>query len=284
MVPMSVVICCANAEATLPAALASCGWADEVLVVDSGSADATEAIARARATRYLQEPWRGYRDQKKFAVEQARHDWVLVLDGDEEVSAPLARQIGKLTAEVLEGLDVIYVPRQNWVLGRRVRAWSPDWQSRLIHRDRVTWPEEALHEDRRPRDPARTLRLSGHLEHKRVGPREWADYFSGRRMDERLTMVARQMHERGKRASFGDLLLRPWGAFFKFYIFKGAWRDGAFGLLIAQKAAVSVQLKYARLWALQHQETRPPEPRSPGPADDPSPPPATRPPHEEVST
>ena len=251
MVPISVVICCANSEATLPAALASCRWADEVLVVDSGSDDATESIARAGASRYLQEPWRGYRGQKKFAAEQARHDWVLVLDGDEEVSPELARQIGELTAEALAGLDVVYMQRQNWVLGRRVRAWSPDWQSRLIHRDRVTWPEEALHEDRRPSDPGRTLRLSGHLEHKRVSGADWSDYFSGRRLDGRLTPVAAQMLQRGKRASFGDLWLRPWGAFFKFYILKGAWRDGAFGLLIAQKAAVSVQLKYARLWALQ---------------------------------
>ena len=256
MVRMSVVICCAEAEATLPAALASCTWADEVLVVDSGSSDATAQIAQREgggATRYLLEPWRGYRGQKKFAAEQAAHDWVLVLDGDEEVSPELAGQIRGLSEAQLAGLDVVYVQRRNWVMGRPVRAWSPDWQSRLIHRRRVTWPDEALHEDRRPGDASRTLRLSGHLEHKRVGPAAWSDYFSGRRMDERLMMVARQMHRRGKRARWWDLLLRPWGAFIKFYLLKGAWRDGTFGLLIAQKAAVSSQLKYAALWAVQQE-------------------------------
>ncbi len=258
MVQLSVVICCAEAEATLPAAIASCGWADEVLVVDSGSMDATADVAQRMATRYLLEPWRGYRGQKKFGVDQAEHDWVLVLDGDEEVSPVLAEQIRGLREADLAGLDVVYMKRRNWVMGRPVRAWSPDWQSRLIHRERVHWPDEVLHEDRRPSDPSRTLRLTGHLEHKRVGPAAWSDYFSGQRLDERLLMVAQQMHARGKRTRWWDLVLRPWGAFIKFYVLKGAWRDGTFGLLIAQKAAVSVQLKYASLWAVQ-QKTRPGE-------------------------
>ncbi len=253
MVRISVVICCANAEATLPAALASCGWADEVLVVDSGSEDRTAAIAEAGADRYLLEPWRGYSGQKEFAARQAAHDWVFVLDGDEEVSPKLAEQVRGLSEAELAGLDVVYVKRRNWVMGRPVGAWSPDWQSRLIHRDRVSWPEEALHEDRVPDDPSRTRRLSGHLEHKRVGDAGWSDYFSGRRMDERLLMVARQMHGRGKRAGWWDLAVRPWGAFLKFYLLRGAWRDGTFGLLIAQKAMVSVQLKYAALWAVQQE-------------------------------
>jgi (heptosyl)LPS beta-1,4-glucosyltransferase len=252
MPDFSVVICCANAEATLPAALASARWADEVLVVDSGSTDATESIARDQADRYLREPWRGYSGQKKFAAERATHDWVFVLDGDEEISPALAKQVLDLTDTHLAGLDVIYMKRRNWVMGQPVRAWSPDWQSRLIHRQRVSWPEEALHEDRVPTDPSRTHRLSGHLEHKRVGRADWADYFSGQRMDERLLMVARQMHARGKRANALGLVLRPWGAFLKFYLLKGAIWDGTFGLLIAQKAAVSTQLKYAALWAVQN--------------------------------
>lgn len=247
----SVVICCANAEATLPAALKSARFADEVVVVDSGSADRTEAIARELADVYRLEPWRGYSGQKKFGAELAAHDWVLVLDGDEEVSPELATQVQALSAAELDGLDVLYVRRRNWVMGQAVRAWWPDWQSRLIHRGRVSWPDEALHEDRKPTDPGRTRRLSGHLEHKRAGPPDFADYFSGRRMDERLLMVARQMHARGKRVGFFGLWLRPAAAFFKFFILKRGFLDGAFGLLIAQKAATSVQLKYAALWAVQ---------------------------------
>ncbi len=247
----SVVICCANAEATLPAALASARWADEVVVVDSGSTDRTAQIAQDSGATYRLEPWRGYSQQKKFGAELAKYDWVFVLDGDEEVSPRLAEEIAKLTDAELDALDVLYVPRRNWVLGRVVRAWWPDWQSRLIHRGRVDWPDEALHEDRRPTDPSRTRKLAGWIEHKRAGSAEFTDYFSGARMDERLLMVARQMHARGQRVGFLGLWLRPKLAFFKFFVLKRGFLDGTFGLLVAQKAAVSTQLKYAALWAVQ---------------------------------
>ena len=256
MARVSVVICCANAEDTLPAACESVGWADELVIVDSGSNDRTEAIARQNADRYEQEPWRGYTGQKRYGASLARNDWVLILDGDEEVSSGLAEQIGALEEQELASLDVLEMPRRNWVMGRAVRAWWPDWQSRLIHRERAVWPEETLHDARHPSDPARTRRLTGHLEHKRTSRAGFSDYFGGQRMDARLQGLARQMHERGKRAHWWDLLLRPCIAFWKFYLFKRGYRDGLFGVLIAQKAAVSVQLKYAALWALEH----PPKP------------------------
>lgn len=255
MARISVVICCANSAATLPAAIASVGWADELVIVDSGSTDDTAAIAQAAADVYRLEPWRGYAGQKIFALTLVKNDWVFILDGDEEVSPALVEQIRALSDAELDRLDVVSVRRQNWVLGRRVRAWFPDWQARLIHKQRAVWEEDALHDTCHPSAPGRGKQLSGHLEHKRMGAsglETWPDYFSGRRMDERLMLVARQMYERGKRATFFSLWLRPWGAFIKFYILKRGFLDGTFGLLIAQKAAVSVQLKYAALWAIQN--------------------------------
>ena len=250
---VSVVICCANAADTLPAACASAAWADELLIVDSGSTDATAQIAQAHADRYLVEPWRGYSAQKKFAAEQAAHDWVLVLDADEEISADLAAAIRALDDAALEKIDVGYMRRKHYLMGRYVRAWSPDWQSRFIHRGRVKWSDDALHENRLPSDKSRTLRLPGHLEHKRTSAAGFGDYFSGRRMDERLIMVAEQMHQRGKRATWIDFAFRPAAAFLKSYVFKFGLLDGAFGLMVAQKAAASTQLKYAALWAVQQQ-------------------------------
>ncbi|MEM7576873.1 MAG: glycosyltransferase family 2 protein [Planctomycetota bacterium] len=256
----SVVICCANAQATLPAALDSAQWADEIVVVDSGSNDATAQIAQDAGVAYRLEPWRGYTGQKKFGAELARHDWVFILDGDEEISPVLASQLQRFTDAELEQLDVVYVRRRNWVMGKPVRAWWPDWQSRGIHRQRVTWPEEALHESRQPTDPARVARLTGHLDHKKAGSPDFADYFSGKRMDERLLMVAREMHARGKRVGSLGLWLRPQLAFFKFFVLKRGFIDGTFGLLIAQKAATSTQLKYAALWAVQNGIAEPAEP------------------------
>ncbi len=256
MTPVSVVICCANSEATLAAACESARWADELIVVDSGSTDATPQIAKRFTERYVVEPWRGYDKQKQFGVSLAAHDWVFVLDGDEEITEELAQEIRALPDSAFDAADVMTMPRLNYVMGRPVRAWLPDTQDRLIHRHRVTWPAEALHERREASDPSRVWPLRGQLLHKRVSDEGFSDYFSGRRMDERLLMVARAELARGKRARWTDLVFRPAFAFIKFYLLKGGIKDGVFGLLIAQKALVSAQLKYAALWAAQ-EEARP---------------------------
>ena len=202
---------------------------------------------------YREEPWRGYAGQKRFAASLGRNDWVLILDADEECSPELAARLQALTDDEAAGHDVYSVPRRNYIFGRHARCWDPDWQSRVIHRDRVHWPEEVLHESRQASDPSRHGRLPGaYILHKRVSQRGWADYFSGSRLDARLLPVARQAYDRGKRCSWWTVLLRPWGAFLKLYILKGGWRDGTFGLLIAQKTALTTQLKYAALWAVQH--------------------------------
>ncbi len=254
---ISVAICCCNNEATIGPALDSVRWADDLVVVDSGSTDRTVEIARRYTDRVFTEPWRGYSAQKQLAVAHCRHDWVLVLDSDEEVSPKLARQIQALDPARLEDVDVVHMKRRHYLLGRRARAWSPDWQSRLIHRDRAVWTHHALHEDRRPSAPGRMLKLSGHLEHKRAGPPDFADYFSGRRLDARLLPVAEQMHARGRRCRWWDLALRPPLTFLKLFILKRGFLDGTFGLMVAQKTAQGVQLKYAALWAVQHRVHRP---------------------------
>ncbi|MCC7191796.1 MAG: glycosyltransferase family 2 protein [Phycisphaeraceae bacterium] len=251
--PISVAICTCNNEATIEAALTSAKWADEVVVVDSGSADRTLEIIQRFAVQVHREPWRGYSAQKQFAASLCRNDWVLILDSDEEVSADLADAIGDLSPELLAGMDVVSMRRRHFVMGKKVRAWSPDWQSRLIHRARVRWTNHALHEDRLPSTPSRSMRIKhGWLEHKRVGSPGWPDYFSGKRIDARMLEVAEQMFAKGKRCRWWDLLFRPQFAFCKMFWLKAGFIDGTFGLLIAQKAALGVQLKYAALWAVQN--------------------------------
>ncbi len=252
MPPLSIIICCANAESTLGAACESARWADELIVVDSGSVDKTPQIAQDHADQYVVEPWRGYGGQKQFAAELASHEWVFFLDGDEECSPQLAQEWQGFAGSQLDRLDLLMVPRKNYVLGRYVRGWWPDRLTRIFHRGRVTWDDEVLHDTRQASDPGRVRALSGWIEHKRHSDAGFSDYFSGKRMDERLLMVARQMHSRGKRARAFDLVFRPWLAFLKFYLLKRGFLDGTFGLLIAQKAAVSTQLKYAALWSVQN--------------------------------
>ncbi|MEM6756622.1 MAG: glycosyltransferase family 2 protein [Planctomycetota bacterium] len=259
MPKLSVIIVCQDAAATIGPACASVAWADELIVVDSGSTDGTPEIARQYTDRVVHELWRGYTDQKQFATELCTHDWVLILDADEEVSDGLAAWLRAWAAGADDGamtdIDVADMPRHNYVMGRHVRAWGPDRQARLFHRGRAVWRVDALHDTLDPSSGGR-LHLDGPLLHKRHSDAGFADYFSGRRMDERLMLVARDLDARGKRAGVWDLVFRPPLAFLKFFLLKGGWRDGAFGLLIAQKAWVSVQLKYAALWSIQSERRR----------------------------
>lgn len=251
MSALSVVICCANVEDTLRGACESVKWADEVIVVDSGSDDATPQIAKDHAHRYVLEPWRGYAGQKLFAAELCTHDWIFFLDGDEECSPQLTAEWQALTDEQLRYYDLLLVPRKNYVMQRLVRSWWPDRITRIFHRRRCTWSDEVLHDTRQPSDRRRMRKLKGWIIHKRRSAAGFGDYFSGKRMDERLLMVAGDQYAKGKCCHWWDLVVRPGAAFWKSYLFKRGFLCGTFGLLIAQKMAVSTQLKYAALWAVQ---------------------------------
>lgn len=251
MPKISVVICCANVADTLEAACRSVAWADELVVVDSGSVDATADIAKRFATRYVLEPWRGYTEQPKFGLTLCRNDWVFVLDGDEECSPRLAEAISRMTEGDLEKYDLLLTRRRNYLMGRYVRAYGPDWQRRFLHRGRCRWADEVLHYRPIPGHPSRVARLRGWIEHKRRSQGGFTDYFDGRLADSRLMPIAEQMFQRGRRCGWLDLLLRPPLTFAKFYFLKRSFLDGQFGLLIAQRATLAVQLRYAALWAYQ---------------------------------
>ncbi len=248
---ISVVISRANVADTIEPACRSAAWADELVVVDSGPKDATGDIAKRFAARYVAEPWRGYTEQKRFGVSLCRNDWVLILDADEECSPELGEEIARRSEVDFERYDLFLMRRRNYVMGQYARAYDPDWQNRLIHRGRCQWADEAFHDRRLPSHPSRVGRLRGWLEHGRHRGAGFSEYFNGRLADDRVRLLAEDLHRRGRRCRWLDLLLRPFLAFMKFYFFKGGFRDGVFGLLIAQRAAVAVQLKYAALWAAQ---------------------------------
>ncbi|MDX1565065.1 MAG: hypothetical protein R3236_06640 [Phycisphaeraceae bacterium] len=146
------------------------------------------------------------------------------------------------------------MPRRNHVMGRHVRAWSPDRQSRLFDRRRVSWPQRVLHDTRHPTEGG-IHDLQSPLLHN-ANHSDWSEYFNGPRYDARVNALAQEMYASGKRVGLAGLWMRPLFAFVKHYLFKGGFFDGTFGLLIAQKSAASTQLKYARLYHLQMQAAR----------------------------
>lgn len=142
MQPISATIITCNEERNIARSLESLSWADEIVVIDSGSSDATLEICRRYTDRIIHRDWTGYVDQKNFAVDAARNDWIFSLDADERTSEELRAEILELAAAGFTNSGY-RIPRVAWFLGRWIRhgEWYPDYQLRLFDRRQARWGE-----------------------------------------------------------------------------------------------------------------------------------------------
>ena len=248
MVPVSAVLITRNASATLDACLESLAFADEVVVVDSGSTDDTVEIAGRRGARVVQKEWLGFGRQKQYAVEQARHDWVLCLDADERVSPQLAASIAQALATPVS--PVYRMARRNRFLGRWLSHGEgyPDWSPRLFNRLNARWSDDLVHEKVLYAVTPGTL--DGDLMHDSSD--DLATYLD--RQNRYTTLAARQAYELGRSANVLHLLFSPVVRFFKFYILRLGFLDGVPGLLHISIGCMNSYLKYAKLLELHKAE------------------------------
>jgi len=235
----------------MAAALDSLAWCQNIVVVDSGSTDGTVELARGHASRpqVIHQDWLGYSQQRKFAVDQCANEWVLMLDGDEECDARLIGEIQALTEGRTTGVAIFKMKRRNYMAGRHVRCWGPDWQTRLICRGRTEWDDTSIPEVRRPKAGFSETAIGGALLHNRVSPFEQKDLCDGPQMEHYATVLAESMAKRGKHATIHQLFWRPILTFLKYYILKLGFLDGRLGLVIAYKTTIGVMLKYTVLYA-----------------------------------
>jgi glycosyltransferase involved in cell wall biosynthesis len=246
---VSVTIITLNEAEHIGAAIDSASWADEILLVDSGSTDGTIDIARAKGVTVLCRTWSGYVDQKNFAAERASHDWIFSLDADERISPALAQEIRSVVAAD-PPLHGYRMPRVTHHLGRWIRTtdFYPDYQTRLYDRRSARWRGKYVHE---------SLAVDGaigHLRHEleHHSYRDLRDHLN--RINDYTTLAARQMHEGGRRAGSFDLLVHPPAAFLRNYVLRRGFLDGTTGLTISAMNAYAVFLKFAKLWELQQKE------------------------------
>ncbi|HQZ18990.1 MAG TPA: glycosyltransferase family 2 protein [Vicinamibacteria bacterium] len=253
MPKISAVLIAQDEEDRIEAALRSLSFCDEIVVVDGGSRDTTAARVSALGARLLERPFDGFVAQKNFAVDQARHEVVLSLDADEEVSHALRKEIQALCAGESLPLSGYRIPRVTHYLGREIRAtdWYPDWQLRLFDRRQGRFEGDLVHESVRVDGPVG--RLSGEIIHRPY--RDEDDHL--RRIDRYTTLWAEAEHRKGRKAVPGYGAVASFLAFLRNYFFKRGIFLGTVGLRISRLNAFYVQQKFAKLKALEDAAPRP---------------------------
>jgi glycosyltransferase involved in cell wall biosynthesis len=243
--PVSAVLITRNAAAVLESCLESLSFADEIVIVDSASSDGTREIAARRGARVVPKEWLGFGRQKQFAVEQAKHDWVLCLDADERVSPELAESIRKALAAPVS--PVYRMARRNRFLGKWLAHGEgyPDWSPRLFHRLNARWSDDLVHE--KVLFAVTPGTLEGDLLHDSSD--DLATYLE--RQNRYTTLAARQAYERGASAGAFHLLASPVVRFFKFYVLRLGFLDGLPGLVHISIGCMNSYLKYAKLMELR---------------------------------
>lgn len=239
--PFSVVLITRNAAAQLPDCLASVAFADEVIVVDSGSTDGTGELAARLGARVVAKEWLGFGRQKQFAVEQAAHDWVLCLDADERLSPELAASL--VRAMQTPAAPVYRMARRNRFMGRWLRHGEgyPDWSPRLFDRRQARWSDDEVHE--KVLYAATPGTLEGDLLHESA--EDLARYLE--KQNRYTTLAAEAMHRGGRRAGVPELLFSPVVRFLKFYLLRLGFLDGLPGLVHISIGCMNSYLKYAKL-------------------------------------
>lgn len=242
MTPLSVLIPTLNEADNLPECLRSCAFADEIVVVDSGSSDRTVEIARAAGAVVLEHPFESHAKQKNWGLQHVTHDWVLQLDADERVTAPLRDEIRQSLAAP-GSVRGFRLRRTSTFLGRTIRGcgWQFDRVGRLFDRRAARFDDRRVHESAVVEGPTRTL--DGALLHHSC--RDLSQWL--RKVDRYAALGAEEAFAGGRRPRPGDLAVRPFARFVKQWLLQAGFRDGAEGWVLCATSAFGVLLKYARL-------------------------------------
>ena len=240
---VSVALIVHNEEENLPDCLKSVSFAQQIVVVDSGSQDETLRIASDFDCDIFNEPWRGFGAQKQFAIEKCRERWTLVLDADERIPPETALAIRRIVSAPPGEFAGYSFPRKNFFQGRWIRhaGWWPDRVVRLFRKGQGHLTEARVHEAILVDGPVESLDVP--IEHRTesyLGPLL-------RKIDRYSTLGAEEAFAQGRNASICSAFLRAGITFCQDYLFRGGILDGAPGLTLAVTDAVNKFFKYAKL-------------------------------------
>lgn len=242
---LTVIIITKNEAANIRACIESVAWADEIIVVDSGSSDGTAEICRELGAKVFVHDWPGFGAQKNRALSHATHEWMFSLDADERVTPELKAQLIRAMAD--DRADGFFVPRLSQFCGKFIRhcGWYPDYVLRLFKKDKARFSDDIVHE--RVMLAGSTGKLTSPLLHY-----SYLTEADVRRKTEQYAAAgAAQMLKKGKAASPVDAPIRAGWAFIRTFFLRLGFLDGVAGFRISMMNCRTTYLKYQRLRALR---------------------------------
>lgn len=243
---LSVIVITKNEAQHIGRCLASVAWADEIIVLDSGSSDDTVAICKQFSNQVFSTDWPGFGPQKQRTLEKAKHDWVLSIDADEEVSAALKAEIQQaMQQNDVQGFEI---PRLSSYCGRQIKhaGWWPDHVLRLFRRDAGRFTDDVVHE--RILVTGNIKQLSNPLLHEAFVNPEEVLY----KINSYSSLGAEKLFAQGKSANLSLAIVKGLWSFFRTYIIKASILDGAEGLMLAISNAEGSYYKYLKLRGLRN--------------------------------
>ena len=245
---LSIAIITKDEAENLPACLTSVRFADQVVVVDSGSTDDTVKIAADFGCDVFVEAWRGFARQKQSAIDKCKHRWVLVLDADERIPPETAGAISDIVSKGPAEVAAYSFPRKNWFQGRWIKhLWGGDRIVRLFRKDLGRMSTAAVHE---------SVEVTGAVEALDVPIEHYTESDLGRiliKIDHYSTLGAREAFGEGKKSSVYSAFFRATVTFLQNYFLKRGILDGPQGLTLSITDAVNKFFKYAKLSELRKQ-------------------------------
>jgi glycosyltransferase involved in cell wall biosynthesis len=242
---LSIIIVARNEALNIVDCVRSARFADEVIVLDSGSTDGTADLARAEGATVAVTDWPGYGPQNNRGIDCAAGDWFFSLDADERITPELAVEIR--AAIERDDVNGYRVPRTSMYCGRFMKhgGWSPDYTWRLARRGSARFTEHFLHAHLQVEGPTGTLR-------------EPIVHYSFRSMESVLeklnrysTASARDMTDSHRRGSLGRAIGHGLWAFFRTYFLRLGFLDGRWGFMLAVSNAEGTYYRYVKLWLMQ---------------------------------
>jgi glycosyltransferase involved in cell wall biosynthesis len=247
---LSVIIITKNEAPHIARCLDTVSWADEIIVLDSGSQDKTTALCRLYTDKVYETDWPGFGIQKQRALEKARGDWILSIDADEVVTDELKNEIEQAIKST--HYAGFHIPRLSSYCGRQIRhgGWWPDYVLRLFRRDAGHFTESVVHE--RVLVQGQTAQLKSPLLHEAFINLDEVLH----KVNSYSSLNAQLLYQRGRRSSVSKAIFKALWTFIRTYWLKAAFLDGRQGLMLSISNAEGTYYKYLKLWELQNRQAQ----------------------------